>query len=179
MSTVQSPVITLTHLLLDGWTVRPAESVPQLPLLATVPATVPGCVHTDLLAARLIRQDSRRVGLSRKTFAHDITVTARAQRFAAVEAAVSRGLVDAASSGKAAERVVQAALGVSMGWPVMEMWLVDDARQVRVCAARLTTRDVTDHYERLPQHHAALVQWAMIIVMTRRLARHQHTESPY
>ncbi|WP_345478717.1 transposase, partial [Actinoplanes auranticolor] len=36
---------------------------------------------------------------------------------------------------------------------------------------RRTVRD----YERLPQHHAAMVQWAMITLMTRRLARHQHT----
>ena len=36
---------------------------------------------------------------------------------------------------------------------------------------RRTVRD----YERLPEHHAAMVQWAMIIIMTRRLARHQHT----
>ena len=35
---------------------------------------------------------------------------------------------------------------------------------------RRTVRD----YERLPEHHAAMVQWAMVIVMTRRLARHQH-----
>lgn len=34
---------------------------------------------------------------------------------------------------------------------------------------RRTVRD----YERLPAHHAAMVQWAMIIIMTRRLARHQ------
>jgi transposase len=33
---------------------------------------------------------------------------------------------------------------------------------------RRTVRD----YERLPAHHAAMVQWATIIVMTRRLARH-------
>jgi putative transposase len=36
---------------------------------------------------------------------------------------------------------------------------------------RRTVRD----YERLPQHHAAMVQWSMIIIMTRRLARHQIT----
>ena len=34
---------------------------------------------------------------------------------------------------------------------------------------RRTVRD----YERLPAHHAAMVHWAMIIVMSRRLARHQ------
>jgi len=34
---------------------------------------------------------------------------------------------------------------------------------------RRTVRD----YERLPAHHAAMVYWAMIIVMGRRLARHQ------
>jgi putative transposase len=36
---------------------------------------------------------------------------------------------------------------------------------------RRTVRD----YERLPQHHAAMVQWAMIIIMTRRLAHHHVT----
>jgi putative transposase len=34
---------------------------------------------------------------------------------------------------------------------------------------RRTVRD----YERLPAHHAAMVQWAMVIIMTRRLARHR------
>lgn len=75
-------------------------------------------------------------------FAHDVTVTARVRRFAAVEAAVSRGLADADGSAQAAQRVVQA-LGVSMGWPVVEMWLVDEARQVLTCAARFTARDVS------------------------------------
>ena len=36
---------------------------------------------------------------------------------------------------------------------------------------RRTVRD----YERLSEHHAAMVQWAMIIIMARRLARYQHT----
>jgi transposase len=39
---------------------------------------------------------------------------------------------------------------------------------------RRTVRD----YERLPIHHAAMVQWAMVIIMTRRLARHQATDRP-
>ncbi len=37
---------------------------------------------------------------------------------------------------------------------------------------RRTVRD----YERLPEHHAAMVQWAMVIIMTRRLARY-HTKA--
>ena len=36
---------------------------------------------------------------------------------------------------------------------------------------RRTVRD----YERRPEHHAAIVQWSMIIIMTRRLARHHRT----
>jgi transposase len=36
---------------------------------------------------------------------------------------------------------------------------------------RRTVRD----YERLPANHAAMVQWAMVIIMTRRLARYQAT----
>jgi putative transposase len=33
-------------------------------------------------------------------------------------------------------------------------------------------RRIVRDYERLPQHHAAWVQWAMVIIMARRLARH-------
>jgi len=68
-------------------------------------------------------------------FCHDVTVERRISRFADVEAAVSHGLAAAASSRAAAVRVVEA-LGVTMGWPVAELWLTDDDRQVLVCAAR-------------------------------------------
>ncbi|BCY09256.1 PAS domain-containing sensor histidine kinase [Actinoplanes sp. L3-i22] len=68
-------------------------------------------------------------------FAHDITTAQRAGRFTAVEAAVARGLAEADSSTAAAARVVEA-LGVKMGWPVTEMWVVDEARQLLTCAAR-------------------------------------------
>ncbi len=74
-------------------------------------------------------------------FAHDVTATRRAQRFTAVEAAVSRGLADATGTAEAGKRVVQA-VGVSMGWPVVELWLIDDAVQVLRCAGRFTSRDV-------------------------------------
>ncbi len=67
--------------------------------------------------------------------AHDVTTAVRASRFTAVEAAVSRGLAEGGSSSAAAQRVVEA-LGVKMGWPVAELWLVDDDRQVLTCAAR-------------------------------------------
>ena len=39
---------------------------------------------------------------------------------------------------------------------------------------RRTVRD----YERLPAHHETYVYWAMIIVMTRRLARHSTAAQP-
>jgi transposase len=43
-----------------------------------------------------------------------------------------------------------------------------------ISRSRRTVRD----YERLPEHHATMIYWSMIIIMTRRLARHQHrTES--
>ncbi|GIE90764.1 sensor histidine kinase [Actinoplanes regularis] len=67
--------------------------------------------------------------------AHDITTTQRASRFAATEAAVTRGLAEADSSATAAARVVEA-LGVKMGWPVTELWVVDDDRQLLNCVAR-------------------------------------------
>lgn len=68
-------------------------------------------------------------------FAHDATTVVRARRFAAVEAAVARGMVEASSSTEAAGRVVDA-LGTQMRWPVAELWLVDDERQLLSCAGR-------------------------------------------
>lgn len=68
-------------------------------------------------------------------FAHDITNARRAARFADVEAAITLGLAAADSSTVAAHRVVEA-LGAKMGWPVVELWIVDDDRQVLTCAAR-------------------------------------------
>jgi transposase len=38
-----------------------------------------------------------------------------------------------------------------------------------ITRSRRTVRD----YERLPEHHATMVRWSMIIIMTRRLARHR------
>jgi len=76
-------------------------------------------------------------------FAHDVSVTQRAQRFAATAAAVSDALARAAGSSEAATAVVDA-LGTQMGWTVVELWLVDQDRQVLVCAARFSgDRDVT------------------------------------
>ncbi|MEV6637304.1 ATP-binding protein [Actinoplanes sp. NPDC051470] len=68
-------------------------------------------------------------------FGHDVTTTWRISRFAEVEATVSRGLAEAASSHTAATRVVDA-LGVTMSWPVTELWLADDDRDVLLCSAR-------------------------------------------
>ncbi|WP_203819574.1 sensor histidine kinase [Paractinoplanes ferrugineus] len=68
-------------------------------------------------------------------FAHDVTTAQRASRFIAVEAAVARGLAEADSSTSAAARVVEA-VGVKMGWPVTELWVVDEDRQILICAAR-------------------------------------------
>ncbi|MGK5681663.1 ATP-binding protein [Actinoplanes sp. URMC 104] len=71
-------------------------------------------------------------------FAHDVTTARRVSRFTATEAAVARGLAEADSSRAAAARVVEA-LGVKMDWPVAELWLVDDERQLLICAARHVT----------------------------------------
>jgi PAS domain S-box-containing protein len=67
--------------------------------------------------------------------AHDVSAALRGSRFTMVEAAVSRGLAEAPTSSNAAGRVVEA-LGVKMGWPVSELWLIDEHRQVLRCAAR-------------------------------------------
>jgi len=43
-----------------------------------------------------------------------------------------------------------------------------------ITRSRRTVRD----YERLPAHHEAIVYWAMIIIMSRRLARHKQSHQP-
>ncbi|GGQ47737.1 sensor histidine kinase [Couchioplanes azureus] len=73
-------------------------------------------------------------------FCHDVTTAARLSRFAAVEAGISRGLAEATSTGAAAQRVVEA-LSLKMGWPVAELWLYDQDRQVLHCAARHSSHD--------------------------------------
>jgi hypothetical protein len=75
----------------------------------------------------------------RARFAADVTAAHRASRFTDVESAVSCGLAEAASSTAAAAQVVEA-LGVKMGWPVAEMWLADEHRQLLHCAARHVER---------------------------------------
>jgi transposase len=52
--------------------------------------------------------------------------------------------------------------------PLPRRWCVDRTFSW-INRSRRTVRD----YERLPAHHAAMVYWSMIIIMGRRLARHQ------
>ena len=65
---------------------------------------------------------------------------------------------------------VVAKLAGQIGFKVLPRRWVVERTFSWINRCRRTVRD----YERLPQHHAAMVQWAMVIVMTRRLARH-HT----
>jgi putative transposase len=66
--------------------------------------------------------------------------------------------------------IVAKLAGQSTFVPLPRRWCVERTFSwINRC--RRTVRD----YERRPEHHAAFVQWAMIIVMARRLARHQHT----
>jgi transposase len=57
--------------------------------------------------------------------------------------------------------------GQSTFEPLPRRWVVERTL-AWISKHRRTVRD----YERLPAHHAAMVTWAMIAVMTRRLARH-------
>ncbi|GAB1642720.1 ATP-binding protein [Krasilnikovia sp. MM14-A1259] len=67
--------------------------------------------------------------------AHDVTAARRADLFLAADSAVHRGLAQANSSTDAAARVVEA-LGLVMEWPVVELWLIDERRQLLCCEAR-------------------------------------------
>ena len=72
-------------------------------------------------------------------FAHDVTLADRARRFAAVETAVSLSIAQPGTSTAAAHRVTEA-VGMTMSWPVVELWLLDETRQMLTCAARWSAR---------------------------------------
>ncbi|MEV4417489.1 transposase [Catellatospora sp. NPDC049609] len=56
-------------------------------------------------------------------------------------------------------------LADQVGFQVMHRRWVVERTLSWITRCRRTVRD----YERHPEHHAAMVQWAMVIVMTRRL----------
>ena len=62
---------------------------------------------------------------------------------------------------------VVAKLAGQVGFKILHRRWVVERTFSWISRCRRTVRD----YERLPEHHAAMVQWAMVIVMTRRLAR--------
>ncbi|WP_345478722.1 transposase, partial [Actinoplanes auranticolor] len=66
---------------------------------------------------------------------------------------------------------IVAKLAGQIGFQVLPRRWVVERTLSWISRCRRTVRD----YERRAEHHAAIVQWSMIIVMTRRLARHHHT----
>jgi transposase len=62
---------------------------------------------------------------------------------------------------------IVAKLANQIGFQVLPRRWVVERTLAWISRCRRTVRD----YERLPAHHAAFVQWSMIIIMTRRLAR--------
>jgi putative transposase len=66
---------------------------------------------------------------------------------------------------------IVAKLAGQIGFQVLPRRWVVERTLSWISRCRRTVRD----YERLPEHHAAIVQWSMIIIMSRRLARHHST----
>jgi transposase len=62
-------------------------------------------------------------------------------------------------------------LADQIGFQVLHRRWVVERTLSWITRCRRTVRD----YERHPEHHAAMVQWAMVTVMTRRLARYHKT----
>lgn len=87
------------------------------------------------------------------------------------DAAYAGRLVDwAATTLRLGVDIVRKLAGQIGFQPLPRRWVVE--RTIAwINRCRRTVRD----YERHPAHHAAMVQWAMVTVMTRRLARHRTT----
>jgi transposase len=70
---------------------------------------------------------------------------------------------------------VVAKLAGQVGFKILHRRWVVERTFSWISRCRRTVRD----YERRPEHHAAMVQWAMVMVMTRRLARKRaSTDTP-
>jgi transposase len=67
--------------------------------------------------------------------------------------------------------MIVAKLAGQIGFQVLPRRWVVERTLSWISRCRRTVRD----YERRPEHHAAIVQWSMIIIMSRRLARHHCT----
>jgi putative transposase len=76
----------------------------------------------------------------------------------------------AATAFKISMQIVRKLAG-QIGFTVLPRRWVVERTLSWITRCRRTVRD----YERLPEHHAAIVQWSMVIIMTRRLARHHRT----
>lgn len=63
---------------------------------------------------------------------------------------------------------VVAKLAGQIGFKILPRRWVVERTFSWINRCRRTVRD----YERRPEHHAAMVQWSMVLIMTRRLARH-------
>jgi putative transposase len=89
------------------------------------------------------------------------------------DAAYAGRLVDwAATTLRLGVDIVRKLAGQTGFQPLPRRWVVE--RTIAwINRCRRTVRD----YERHPAHHAAMVQWAMVTVMTRRLARQRATPS--
>jgi putative transposase len=66
---------------------------------------------------------------------------------------------------------IVAKLAGQIGFQVLPRRWVVERTLSWISRCRRTVRD----YERRPEHHAAIVQWSMIIIMSRRLARRHRT----
>ena len=67
--------------------------------------------------------------------------------------------------------MIVAKLAGQIGFQVLPRRWVVERTLSWISRCRRTVRD----YERRPEHHAAIVQWSMIIIMSRRLAHHHRT----
>jgi putative transposase len=65
--------------------------------------------------------------------------------------------------------LIVAKLAGQKGFQVLPRRWVVERTLAWISRCRRTVRD----YERRPEHHAAFVQWSMIIIRSRRLARYQ------
>jgi putative transposase len=103
-----------------------------------------------------------------RTLLAALAVCHRDIRLVWADSGYSGSLVGWATNTLAITVHIVAKLAGQVGFHVLPRRWVVERTLAWISRCRRTVRD----YERLPEHHAAMVQWAMVIIMTRRLTRH-------
>jgi putative transposase len=175
--TAEGRTIDPSAALIDSQSVRGAETVARTTRGYDAGKKINGRKRhiitdtTGLLLAVLVTAASVQDRVAARTLLHAVRACFPTIARVWADSGYAGTLIDWACTSLRMSITIVAKLAGQIGFVVLpRRWVVERSFSwINRC--RRTVRD----YERLPEHHAAMIQWAMIIIMSRRLARYHTT----